>query len=242
MTGTGRIAAIRSTLLAGLLAGSATALLHGGVLALASGPPAGDSRPLVLVALATLAAAIEAACAASARADHAVAPAPQARAYARLSGLSALACLVLTLAPLAAWPRLSTPLTAAPGWVLLACVLTAVGVALRGLAIHRLGARFSSRNAIDADAALETQGVYRLLAHPSEVGLLALAAGAALLAGGPLGLVVLPALYALTLARVRIEEAALRDRHGCIYKLYRAARWDPFPSGPWGKRGQRRAE
>ena len=111
-----------------------------------------------------------------------------------------------------------------------ALVLMTAGIALRALAIQRLGARFSSRNAVGDQARLETAGVYRLLAHPSEAGLLSLGAGAALLSASPWSLALLVALYASATARIGIEEATLRNRYGCTYKVYRAGRFDPFPS------------
>lgn len=211
-----------------LAAASLCGLLHAGLLVL-RGSPAGDIRPWCLVAVAAVSAAVEAGCAAGAQADHRPIPAGQPRAYGRLSAMGALLCLLLTAGPLAGWPWLSTRLTASPAWIALALALSLLGITLRGLAIRRLGARFSSRNAVDGEAALETAGVYRLLAHPSEVGLLLLAAGAALLSASPWSLAVLAALYISAWARVGLEEATLQDRHGCTYKVYRADRFDPFP-------------
>jgi protein-S-isoprenylcysteine O-methyltransferase Ste14 len=212
-----------------LLAGSVGGLAHVGLLAL-GGAAGGDVRPWGLAAIAGLAAAIEAGCAAGIQADHRPLPASHDRVYGALSAAGALLFLLLTAGPLADWPRFSTRLTLGPGWIGLALALSLVGIVLRALAIRRLGARFSSGNVVDGRAGLETAGGDRLLAHPSEAGLLLLAAGAALLSASPWSLVVLGALYGSALARIGLEEATLRDRHGCIYKMYRADRFDPFPS------------
>lgn len=103
------------------------------------------------------------------------------------------------------------------------------GAALRTAAIVRLGARFNSDNHIEASAALETAGLYGRLAHPSELGLLLLAAGGATFWGSAT-IWIVPPLYLVTLARLNVEEAALARHHGMRYALYRRATLDPFPN------------
>lgn len=216
------------------LAGGLAALLHGGLLVLGGGVASGQARPWILAATAVLAAATEAGFASNVAADEASVPAARARAYGWLSMAGALLLLVLTAGPLVDWSHLSGARPAGPGWSGLAVMLAALGIVLRALAIRRLGARFSSRNTVAREAALETGGVYRWLAHPSEAGLLCLGGGVALLAASPWSLAALAALYASGLARIAVEEATLRDRHGDQYKSYRARRLDPFPSWPKG--------
>ena len=180
-------------------------------------------------------------------------PAPSAPLLAVYAGLVAVASgLEAALAPpaeratetsAARWPArasglllmavwLGSPLLATsppdPWRFALGSIAFAAGAALRAVAIRRLGARFNSDNHIEADAALETHGLYRRLAHPSELGLLLLAAGAALF-WGTATLWMIPALYLATLARLTLEEAALSRRHGARYALYRRSTFDPFP-------------
>jgi protein-S-isoprenylcysteine O-methyltransferase Ste14 len=77
---------------------------------------------------------------------------------------------------------------------LLAAGLIIAGIALRIAAIRTLGARFVSSTTVDR---VVVRGPYRWMHHPSELGLLAIAAGSAALVGSPLaatlaGFVLLP--------------------------------------------------
>lgn len=117
----------------------------------------------------------------------------------------------------------------APWRVEFGSVALLAGAMLRAAAIRRLGGRFNSDNHIAAGAALETGGLYRRLAHPSELGLLLVATGAAAFWGGATAWLVAP-LYLVTLARLSLEEAALTRRHGASYARYRRATFDPFPN------------
>jgi protein-S-isoprenylcysteine O-methyltransferase Ste14 len=117
----------------------------------------------------------------------------------------------------------------ADGRALLGAVAIGAGGTLRAAAIARLGARFNSDNTIAPGAALETRGVFRRLAHPSELGLLLLAAGAAVFWGGAATALMIAPLYLLAVARLSLEEAALARRHGARYAAYRRSTFDPFP-------------
>ena len=57
------------------------------------------------------------------------------------------------------------------------------GVALRLMAIRRLGSRFTHGVELVPGHRLETQGVYRWMHHPSEIGLLLVGLGTGLLLG-----------------------------------------------------------
>lgn len=57
------------------------------------------------------------------------------------------------------------------------------GVALRLMAIRRLGPRFTHGVELVPGHRLETQGVYRWMHHPSEIGLLLVGLGTGLLLG-----------------------------------------------------------
>jgi protein-S-isoprenylcysteine O-methyltransferase Ste14 len=122
------------------------------------------------------------------------------------------------------------PLDSRPGWLRwLGVGLMAIGGLLRALAIRRLSTRFNSTNWIDAGATLETHGLYRWLAHPSETGLLLLGLGATLCTGGPAQASLLALLYAFAVMRVQLEEAALGAHFGDAYRRYRRTTFDPLP-------------
>jgi protein-S-isoprenylcysteine O-methyltransferase Ste14 len=111
---------------------------------------------------------------------------------------------------------------------LFGCAAIVAGATLRASAIVNLGARFNSDNHIGDSAILETKGLYRHLAHPSELGLLLLAAGASVF-WGAMTLPIIASLYLVTIARLCLEETALTRRHGARYALYRRSTLDPFP-------------
>jgi protein-S-isoprenylcysteine O-methyltransferase Ste14 len=98
--------------------------------------------------------------------------------------------------------------------LILACgaALMASGILLRCLAIYTLGPRFVSELRVPPGEPLVRRGVYRWLDHPSEAGLLALTAGAAILFRSVAAVLLWAfALAPLTLARVRAENAFLRE-------------------------------
>jgi isoprenylcysteine carboxyl methyltransferase (ICMT) family protein YpbQ len=89
-------------------------------------------------------------------------------------------------------------------------VVMGSGVLLRCAAIYTLGARFVSELHVPSGEPLVRSGVYRWLDHPSEVGLLALTAGAAILFRSVYAASVwMFVLVPLTAARIRIENAFL---------------------------------
>jgi protein-S-isoprenylcysteine O-methyltransferase Ste14 len=102
--------------------------------------------------------------------------------------------------------------TSVPSTAIGACVMSA-GVLLRCAAIYTLGDRFVSE--LRADTPLVRSGVYRWLDHPSEVGLLSLTFGAAMLFRSvPAAGVWVALLLPLTIARVRRENEFLRSAQG----------------------------
>jgi protein-S-isoprenylcysteine O-methyltransferase Ste14 len=86
--------------------------------------------------------------------------------------------------------------------------LLAAGVALRWTSLRALGERFVTHPAPRGD--LCRDGIYAHLRHPSELGLLACALGAALLLGSPLAATgVVSLLLPLVVWRLRREDRAL---------------------------------
>jgi protein-S-isoprenylcysteine O-methyltransferase Ste14 len=97
--------------------------------------------------------------------------------------------------------------------------LIAVGATLRVIAIVQLGSAFRTR--LDSPT-LVTSGIYRWLRHPSEYGLVAIAAGTAVALASWVAALAACAIAALAIVRTRGENAALRRAHGAAY-----AAWSP---------------
>jgi protein-S-isoprenylcysteine O-methyltransferase Ste14 len=98
--------------------------------------------------------------------------------------------------------------------------LMCVGATLRASAVRALGRHF--RTEIDnINGELVRHGVYFYIRHPSETGLLASSLGAGLLLQSFFGLLVWGGvLLPVTLARLTLEERALMDRFGDVYRRY----------------------
>lgn len=87
-------------------------------------------------------------------------------------------------------------------------LLTALGAALRFVAIRTLGERFVSD--IQAGDVVERDGIYAWLRHPSEIGLLFIAIGGPLLIGAPwTSLAAAILLLPVSMWRMRREDQAL---------------------------------
>jgi protein-S-isoprenylcysteine O-methyltransferase Ste14 len=121
--------------------------------------------------------------------------------------------------------------------VSVAAMLMGGGILLRAWSITCLGARFNSSNAIASDAALESGHAYKHFAHPSELGLLMIAAGILSLAGQAIVWVLAIMFYVFCAARIHLEEFALIQHYGAAYRLYRASTFDPFPRLSFRSRG-----
>ena len=213
----------------GAAAGSLTAMLlvlastAGGAFGVFAKTPADWLFVGLMGVAAALEAGLSAACAGDAAPETARSVWPGALAVATGAGL-----LLLSAGPLAVQAH---PLSAPRSSVALVggAVLMVLGVLFRVTAIVQLGGRFNSTNAIAPGAALEDRGVYRVLAHPSEVGLLLLVIGGLVLVARPVWWLLLVPFYALILARVGLEERALCVHHGDAYRRYRARTFDPMP-------------
>lgn len=111
--------------------------------------------------------------------------------------------LYVTVAAALGWPTVQAT------WSWWGVLAIATGITLRAVAIRTLGSAFTSETA--APLRVVDQGIYRFLAHPSEVGLVLVAGGAALLGAslaalGACLLMVVPSVV----VRVRAEERVLR--------------------------------
>ena len=102
----------------------------------------------------------------------------------------------------------------------LGVVLFAAGGALRIWPVFVLGRRFSGLVAIQPGHTLVTSGIYRVIRHPSYLGLLANSLGWALAFRSGVGVLLTALLIPPLLARIRAEERLLRTQFGGEYDIY----------------------
>lgn len=111
----------------------------------------------------------------------------------------------------------------------LGVVLFAAGGALRIWPVFVLGQRFSGLVAIQAGHTLVTGGIYRVIRHPSYLGLLINALGWALAFRSDAGVLLTLLIVAPLLARIRAEERLLRAHFGAQYDAYCARTYRLLP-------------
>jgi protein-S-isoprenylcysteine O-methyltransferase Ste14 len=104
----------------------------------------------------------------------------------------------------------------------LGVVLFAAGGALRLWPVVVLGHRFSGLVAIQPGHKLVTGGVYRVIRHPSYLGLLVNALGWALAFRSGVGVLLTALMIVPIVARIRAEERLLQSEFGAAYDAYRA--------------------
>src|SRR5262245_28995067 len=107
--------------------------------------------------------------------------------------------------------------------------LYAIGGALRIWPVFVLGHRFSGLVAIQSGHQLVTTGVYRVIRHPSYLGLIINAMGWALAFRSGVGLLLVGSLLVPILARIGAEEALLHAQFGGEYDAYRRRTWRMIP-------------
>jgi protein-S-isoprenylcysteine O-methyltransferase Ste14 len=100
--------------------------------------------------------------------------------------------------------------------------LCAAGGALRLWPVFVLGDRFSGLVAIQPGHRLVTGGAYRVIRHPSYLGLLVCTLGWGLAFRSGVGVLLAALLLPPLLVRIRAEEALLRAQFGREYDAYRA--------------------
>jgi len=96
----------------------------------------------------------------------------------------------------------------------------AAGGVLRLWPVFVLGRRFSGLVAIQSGHTLVTTGIYRIIRHPSYLGLLLTALGWAFGFRSGVGLLLLALLLPPLLARIHAEERLLEMRFGDEYRAY----------------------
>ena len=100
--------------------------------------------------------------------------------------------------------------------------LFAAGGALRIWPVFVLGHRFSGLVAIQRGHTLVTSGVYRVIRHPSYLGLVVGSLGWSLAFRSSVGIVLTALLIPVLVARINAEERLLRGSFGDEYAAYRA--------------------
>jgi len=137
---------------------------------------------------------------------------------------------------IAAFTMIGLPLAWLPAWTdrnelwiidgdavrWLGVILFAVGGALRIWPVYVLGNRFSGLVAIQPGHTLVTTGIYRVIRHPSYLGMLINALGWGLAFRSWAGVLLAALLLPLVVARIRSEEALLGAQFGAAYDAYRA--------------------
>ena len=111
----------------------------------------------------------------------------------------------------------------------LGLALLTLGGILRVAAVFVLGRRFTGLVAIQEGHRLQTSGVYRYIRHPSYAGMLLYGAGYVLVFRCWLGLLLVVALWAVLVARMRAEEALLESEFGEEYASYKRRTWRLVP-------------
>jgi protein-S-isoprenylcysteine O-methyltransferase Ste14 len=103
-------------------------------------------------------------------------------------------------------------------WIGLA--ILSCGAALRVWPMMSLGGRFASVAAIQAGHSLKTSGVYRLVRHPSYVGILLMDVGFALVFRSSIAVLLLPIVFWMFKRRMDVEESLLVEEFGAEYRGY----------------------
>jgi protein-S-isoprenylcysteine O-methyltransferase Ste14 len=111
----------------------------------------------------------------------------------------------------------------------LGVALYAAGGALRLWPVFVLGRRFSGLVAIQPGHRLVTDGIYRVIRHPSYLGLIVNLLGSVLAFRSMLGVLLTALTVPIVIARIRSEEALLRTQFGADYDAYRARTWRLLP-------------
>jgi protein-S-isoprenylcysteine O-methyltransferase Ste14 len=104
----------------------------------------------------------------------------------------------------------------------LGVALSLVGGALRIWPVFVLGHRFSGLVAIQPGHRLVTGGIYRIIRHPSYLGLLVASLGWGLAFRSAVGVILTLLTIPVLVGRIRAEERFLQAHFGAEYERYRA--------------------
>lgn len=186
-----------------------TALLTAPILLAGRGQALVDPRAITCVVLLVVLSLVEPIALRSSRAGHAASMRGSPMALA--SGVGLL---------LTAW--LSLGGSSRAWWCWLGVLPVLAGVALRVLAIRDLGPSFSSTIEPPPGGKLVVRGIYGRVRHPSDLGLLLIAAGVAALGGSlTASLVALGVVLPSIAVRLGQEERSLSAQFGSAHQDYR---------------------
>jgi protein-S-isoprenylcysteine O-methyltransferase Ste14 len=134
---------------------------------------------------------------------------------------SALAVLALEVAAVVEATLWTEPSLLRAGLAAAGTLAGVLGIGLRATAIGRLGTVFAEPPRHARPEVLLTAGVFGIVRHPSELGLLLMSAGFAAIAAGFVTIALLVALLLpLTAIRIGREEAMLRERFGAAHAAF----------------------
>ncbi|HSU99877.1 MAG TPA: isoprenylcysteine carboxylmethyltransferase family protein [Roseiarcus sp.] len=111
----------------------------------------------------------------------------------------------------------------------LGVALYTIGGVLRLAPVFVLGRRFSGLVAIQPEHRLVTDGLYRVIRHPSYLGLFVFLLGWALAFRSGVGVILAVLSLVVLLARIDSEERLLGETFGAEYDAYRARTWRLLP-------------
>jgi protein-S-isoprenylcysteine O-methyltransferase Ste14 len=135
--------------------------------------------------------------------------------------VAALALIGLCAAYLPAYAdRMGFWILGGDGLRWLGVFLFAAGGALRIWPVFVLGNRFSGLVAIQPGHTLVTNGIYKIIRHPSYLGLLVSAFGWGLAFRSGVGVLLAALMVPPILARIAAEERLLREAFGAAYEAY----------------------
>ena len=108
-------------------------------------------------------------------------------------------------------------------------LLYLLGGVLRLAPVFILGRRFSGLVAIQPDHRLVKDGLYRVIRHPSYLGLLIAVLGWALVFRSGVGVAIAVLMLVVLIGRIEAEERLLGETFGAEYEAYRAQTWRLAP-------------
>ena len=111
----------------------------------------------------------------------------------------------------------------------LGLALFITGAVLRIWPMFTLGPRFCPVVAVQENHTLEMGGLYRVIRHPSYLGLIVGAAGFALVFRSTVGLGLALLLVPIIFSRIHAEEKLLISEFGAAYKAYEVRTWRLIP-------------
>jgi protein-S-isoprenylcysteine O-methyltransferase Ste14 len=114
-------------------------------------------------------------------------------------------------------------------WRYLGLLLCCIGIAVRVVALERLGAYFSAYVTLQPNHRLVRHGIYSSIRHPLYLSLLLAPCGVALVFGSLLALPILVLAIVFVSDRIRKEEHLLAAHFGYEFEKYRSRTWKLIP-------------